>query len=75
MSESSYRRYVLGHLRMARKRAQMLIVEIESIGRALKADWITPDDALSWLRDDALMMVQSEPFETIKDEAEKGAVE
>jgi len=73
--DASYRRYVLGQLRMARVRAKLLITEIDTIGKAIRAGWIEPDDALVWLRADALTMVQSEPFETIKDEAENGAVE
>lgn len=73
MGEASYRRYVLGQLRMARIRARMLIKEIDMIGRAVKGGWVEPDEALPWLGE-AWELVQSEPFETVKHEAENGAV-
>jgi hypothetical protein len=68
MSEASYRRYVLGQLRMARLRAKLLRIEIDTIGKAIKAGWVEPDDALCWLGD-ALELVQSEPAATIEWEA------
>jgi hypothetical protein len=45
----AYYRYVLGQLRAARIRAQLLVVEITTIGVALKDGWIGPDEALEEL--------------------------
>jgi hypothetical protein len=69
MSETSYRRYVLGQLRMARVRAKLLINEIDTIGKALKGEMIEPDAALVWLTGHALALVQCEPAATIEYEA------
>jgi hypothetical protein len=69
MSEASYRRYVLGQLRMARVRAKLLINEIDTIGKALKGEMIEPDAALVWLTGHALALVQCEPAATIEYEA------
>jgi len=43
----SYKRYVLGQLRAARSRARLAMVEIDSIGVALKSGAIDPDQALA----------------------------
>jgi hypothetical protein len=69
MSESSYRRYVLGQLRMARVRAKLLINEIDTIGKALRGGLVDPDVALTWLTGDAISLVQCEPAATIEYEA------
>ena len=68
MSEASYRRYVLGQLRMAHVRARMLQNEIKAIGTAIKTGLVEPDHALAWLSE-ALVLVQSEPAATIEWEA------
>jgi hypothetical protein len=68
-NEISYRRYVLGQLRMARIRAQMLVTEIDTAGKAVKAGWIEPDQALAWMTIEAMALVQSEPAATNEYEA------
>jgi hypothetical protein len=40
------RDWVLAQLRQGRRRAQLLINEIDWIGKALKSDWLSPDDAI-----------------------------
>ena len=72
MSEASYQRYVLGQLRMARLRARLLMTEIDTIGKAVKAGWIAPEDALAWFSD-ALALVQCQPHEEINWEVESAA--
>ena len=47
------REYVLAELRVARVRAQLFIVEIDSIALALKNGVIDVEDALAWLREEA----------------------
>jgi hypothetical protein len=44
-----YREYVLAELRCARRRAQLLVLEIETIGIALNGNIVGPDGALEWL--------------------------
>ena len=44
-----YREYVLAELRCARRRAQLLVLEIETIGIALNGSLIEPDGAIEWL--------------------------
>jgi hypothetical protein len=49
------RKLIIAHLRCARARAQLAVLEIDAIGLALKADVIGIDEALRWLDDvDAL---------------------
>ena len=45
----AYREYVLAELRCTHRRAQLLVLEIETIGVALRGDIITPDGAMEWL--------------------------
>ena len=45
-ASDNYRDYVLAQLRVARKRAQLLVNEIETIGVALSQGAIDPDTAL-----------------------------
>jgi hypothetical protein len=47
------REYVLAELRVARVRAQLFIVEIDSIALSLKNGVIDLEDALAWLREEA----------------------
>jgi len=47
----AYREFVLAELRCARRRAQLLLNEIEAIGLALKGKWIDADTAMLWMRD------------------------
>jgi hypothetical protein len=64
-----YREYVLAELRCARRRAQLLVVEIETIGVALRGDFIDPDGAIEWLRDaNALDFLQPAEPEWTRDE-------
>ena len=50
--------YVLAELRAARLRAQLWQADITSIGIALKAGWISPEQAVEALADcDALQFV------------------
>jgi hypothetical protein len=67
--EESYRRYVRGQLQMARLRAQLLIKEIDTISAVLRSNAIEPDEALLWLTQEALALVQSEPAATVEYEA------
>ena len=46
---AEYRAYVLSELRLAHKRAQLLVAEIETIGVAVKGYLIGPDSGLAWL--------------------------
>jgi hypothetical protein len=43
----SYKRYVLGNLRLARVRARMLVAAIDNIGVALKSGAIDVDEAVA----------------------------
>ncbi len=45
----AYREYVLAELRCAHRRAQLLVLEIGTIGVALRGDIVTPDGAMEWL--------------------------
>jgi hypothetical protein len=47
------REYVLAELRVARVRAQLFIVEIDSAALALKNGVIEVEEALNWLREEA----------------------
>ncbi len=55
MSEpsSNYTAFMLGQLRCAAIRARLLTVEIDTIGVALRGNFITTDDAIAWLHDEA----------------------
>jgi hypothetical protein len=48
-SETLYQLYIMAELRLARKRARLLINEIDSIGMALKGRLIDGDTAVIWL--------------------------
>lgn len=69
----AYREYVLAELRCARRRAQLLMLEIETIGVALVGNVIEPDTAIAWLADaNALEFLRpTEPGAEPKGEAEK----
>lgn len=43
--------YLLAALRVASARAKLYVVEIDSIGVALKGGFIGPDDAMAWVND------------------------
>lgn len=47
----AYRQYVLAELRLAHKRATLLVEEIEHIGKMLNGDMIDCDTACAWLAD------------------------
>jgi hypothetical protein len=49
--QKSFSLYVLSELRLARKRALLLVNEIEVIGVALKGGIVDPDTALEMLAD------------------------
>ena len=48
---TALRAYVLSELRCAALRARLAAVEIDTIGVALNARMIEPEDALEWLAD------------------------
>jgi hypothetical protein len=55
----SRRDYVLAELRCAALRARLWQADIEAIGKALKADWITPERAIEALNDcDCLQLIE-----------------
>ena len=58
-----FREYVLAELRCARQRAQLLVMEIETIGIALRGQVIEPEVAMEWLGEaNALdFLIPSEP--------------
>lgn len=47
----AYRQYVLAELRLAHKRATLLVEEIEHIGKLLNSNVIDCDTAALWLAD------------------------
>ena len=47
----TYRQYVLAELRLAHKRASLLVKEIEHIGKLLNSNVIDCDTACAWLAD------------------------
>ena len=47
----AYRQYVLAELRLAHKRATLLVEEIEHIGKSLNGNIIDCDTACAWLAD------------------------
>jgi hypothetical protein len=59
-----FREYVLAELRCARQRAQLLVLEIETIGIALRGFVIEPEMAMEWLSEanalDFLMLTEPE---------------
>jgi hypothetical protein len=68
----AYHRYVLGQLRAARLRAKLLVLEITTIGVALRDGWLGPDDAIEELaRAQALDFLQPDepPWERPDDSA------
>ena len=72
----SFQRYLLHELRCARRRAQMLVAEIETIGIALKSDFIDSETAMQWLSAaNALEFLQSTepPMERIEWPDKNGA--
>jgi hypothetical protein len=48
---TAVRAYVLSELRCAALRARLAVVDIDTIGIALNARMIEPEDALEWLAD------------------------
>lgn len=64
----SHREFLLSALRAASLRARMFEVDINSIGIALKAEMVTPDQALKWIKDiGALELVGVIPDEIAKE--------
>jgi hypothetical protein len=53
MSEpsSNYTAFMLGQLRCAGIRARLMTAEIDTIGVALRGNFITADDAIAWLHE------------------------
>ncbi len=51
MSEDAQKEFMLGALRVASLRAEMWKSELNRIGVALKADMITPELAVIWLKE------------------------
>jgi len=47
--EASFDRYVLGELRQVRRRLKLMMIEVDTIGSAMKRGWIDADTALTWL--------------------------
>jgi hypothetical protein len=57
------RDYLLAELRCASLRARLQVRDIDAVGLALKAEWITPEQAVEALADcDCLKLI--EPKET-----------
>jgi len=53
------RDYLLAELRAASLRARLAIADINSVGMALKAGWITPEEAVQALREcDCLRLIE-----------------
>ena len=48
-SSDTFTDYLLGELKCASLHTRLVAIEIDSISAALSGNFITPDDALSWL--------------------------
>jgi hypothetical protein len=48
-SSTNYTTFILGQIRGASLRSRLLTAEIDSIGVALRGNFIGPDDAIAWL--------------------------
>ncbi len=46
-----FREFLLAELRCAALRSRLMTAEIDSIGTALRGDFITADDAMAWLHE------------------------
>ena len=58
INSNSRREYLIAELRCAALRARLWQADIESVGVALKHEWISPEQALEALHDcDALRLV------------------
>lgn len=56
---SSRRDYLLAELRCAALRARLWQADIDAVGLALKAGWISPEQAVEALKDcDALQLIE-----------------
>jgi hypothetical protein len=51
MTECSHREFLLSALRAASLRAKLFDAEVNSIGIALKENMITPEQAMTWIKD------------------------
>jgi hypothetical protein len=61
----SHTEYLLAELRCAVLRARLWQADIESIGLALKAGWITPEQAVESLADcDCLQLIEPKKAST-----------
>jgi hypothetical protein len=53
------RDYLLAELRCAALRARLWQADIEAVGKALRAEWITPEQAVEALKDcDCLQLIE-----------------
>jgi hypothetical protein len=63
-THNDYTAYLLAELRCAGLRARLVVCEIDSVGVALRAGWIDPDEAVAWLAGecpDALIFLRPTP--------------
>jgi hypothetical protein len=62
MTPRDFREFLLAELKCAALRARLVTAEIDSIGCALRGNFITPDDAIAWLDESgALQFLSSSP--------------
>lgn len=57
----SFRDFMLAELRCAALRSRLVAAEIDSIGVALRGNFITEDDAIAWLDDCGALQFLSAP--------------
>lgn len=73
MSDGSHREFLLSALRAASLRAKLFDADVSSIGIALKANMVTPEQAVKWIKDiGALESIGMIPDEIVNGVGETG---
>lgn len=71
MSDENHREFLLAALRAASLRAKLFDADVSTIGIALKANMVTPEEAVKWIKDIGAL----ESIGMIPDEIVNGAGE